>query len=575
MIFPYKPREGQEELMNFIKENDGNILIEAPTGFGKTPTVLASLLEKEYRILWAVRTGNETDRPIEELKNMEDFYGISLRGKKDMCLLARNIGEMSYDEVQYLCSKRRKECPYYENLNYVDLDYFLKSPLLYSEILKKAEKYKICPYFLQFMLIDFSDVISLSYNYILHPSLIWVIRKRFDFSSTALVIDEAHNLQYAAMNLNHDEITSGSIERGMNEISEFEGKNAREVWEFLHALELKFSKLSRKREMRVFIDDFVNDEGIIKRMRNFGGRIRSKKLQEGKRPSSSLYHIAKFFDESLNMPEDVYFILRREKKRIILERWDPRASEIFSKIWKMFPIVIFMSGTLRPYKAFKNIVGIRDAREFTISSFYRKDRIRVEIRENLTTKGNKLSKDMAERYRRDIIEFAKNDFNIGIFSASYRIQKSLLKTGIEEKLKEEGRKIFVEEEGMRGDKGRKILDNFKNSSPKGILFATCTGRFAEGADFPGESLVGIYIVGIPFERLTLKTRLFLDYYRKIYGREGRYYGYTIPAIRRASQSIGRALRSRDDRGYFILGDYRYLYPRYFNLLPEFIREAVD
>ena len=574
MIFPYKPREGQEDLMNFVRENEGNLLIEAPTGFGKTPTVLAALLEKGYRILWTVRTGNETDRPIEELKNMNDFYGLSLRGKRDMCLLARNIGEMNYEEVQYLCSKRRKECPYYQNLNYVDIDEFLKSPLLYSEILKKAEKSKICPYFLQFMLIDFSDVISLSYNYILHPSLIWVIRKRFDFSSTALVIDEAHNLQYAAMNLNHDEITSKSIERGMSEISEFSGKIAKEVWEFLHDLELKFSKLSRKREMRVFMDDFLEDENIIRRMKIFGGRIRSRKLREGKRPSSSLHHIAKFFEDSLNMPEDVYFILRKEKKRIILERWDPRASEIFSEIWKMFPVVIFMSGTLRPYDAFRNIVGIRDAREFTISSFYRKDRIKVEIRENLTTKGNRLSMEMAERYKNDIIEFARNKFNIGIFSASYRIQKALIRTGIVGKLEKMGRKIFVEEEGMRGDEGRKILDDFKKSRPGGVLFATCTGRFAEGADFPGESLVGIYIVGIPFERLTLRTKLFLDYYRKIYGREGRYYGYIIPAIRRASQSIGRALRSRNDRGYFILGDYRYLYSRYFNLLPEFIKENI-
>ncbi|MEM4142209.1 MAG: DEAD/DEAH box helicase family protein, partial [Thermoplasmata archaeon] len=94
--FPYEFRENQEEMYKFIKKyvDDYPICIQAPTGFGKTPITLSSLLEKGRNILWVVRTGTETDRPIEELKKINEkhgtnFLGISFRGKRDMCLLAR------------------------------------------------------------------------------------------------------------------------------------------------------------------------------------------------------------------------------------------------------------------------------------------------------------------------------------------------------------------------------------------------------------------------------------------------------------------------------------------------------
>ncbi|HDH07127.1 MAG TPA: hypothetical protein ENF87_02035, partial [Thermoproteales archaeon] len=99
--FPYKPRKGQREAIEFIKKSllQGKkfILLQAATGFGKTPVVLAALLpyvKAGYKIMWIVRTGNEADRPIEELKFFAEelglnVFGFSFRGKSDMCLLAR------------------------------------------------------------------------------------------------------------------------------------------------------------------------------------------------------------------------------------------------------------------------------------------------------------------------------------------------------------------------------------------------------------------------------------------------------------------------------------------------------
>ncbi|MGC8651544.1 MAG: DEAD/DEAH box helicase family protein [Minisyncoccia bacterium] len=155
-IFPYAPRKNQKELLLFLDKNvdKHNICIQAPTGFGKTIIVLSALLMKKRKILWVVRTGTETDRPIEELKiinekNGKNFSGLSFRGKRDMCLyINEKIKDrnLNYDDVSFFCDKNRKNCPYYKNLDNFTL--VLNKPSLYSEILEFSKKNSICPYLL-------------------------------------------------------------------------------------------------------------------------------------------------------------------------------------------------------------------------------------------------------------------------------------------------------------------------------------------------------------------------------------------------------------------------------------------
>jgi DNA excision repair protein ERCC-2 len=97
------------------------------------------------------------------------------------------------------------------------------------------------------------------------------------------------------------------------------------------------------------------------------------------------------------------------------------------------------------------------------------------------------------------------------------------------------------------------------------------GRFAEGADYPGEELMCVFLAGVPFEKPTTKTKLYIGYYQELYGEErGRLYAYVYPAIRRAAQALGRALRSPRDQAVLVLGDFRYR--SYLNLMPDYVRE---
>jgi DNA excision repair protein ERCC-2 len=587
--FPYKPRPRQLEVASEIQETlkTANVILEAPTGFGKTPVVIYSLLpflDRGGRIVWAVRTGNETDRPIEEFRVFREksnarFIAMSFRGKKDMCLLAKEFGEtLDYSEVSYICSRERKRCPYYKRLEEgVDYSTLLsRGVLTYSEVYEWARKKKVCPYFLQRELLKVADVVSLSYNYVVDENLSWTIKGAFPLSQSILVVDEAHNL--TQLNLGGDTVTEGTIERAKREAEELE---ARDMAEFIDKIqenvEKEFSSLGEE-ESQVFSPLKLIDgrEEMIEKMKTLGEEVRDIRFREGKRPHSSLYHLANFLEEATSYEGErgVALIAEKIDGKIHLNIWDMRSSEILSNVWKKFRRVIFMSGTLSPIEAFAETIGVKNYKPISVPSPYDETNASVYIVKDLTTRGEELSQEMARKYVEAIgkvLERVKG--NTAVFTASYRIQLKLLEAGLRETSQQKGYQVFVEKRDMSGQEAGEVLQEFKKLADegKGLLVAPMGGRFAEGIDLPGKELVCVFLAGIPFEKPTVKTNLYISYYEELYGEgKGRLYAYIYPALRKASQAIGRALRSPRDQAVIILGDHRY--NNYLPLLPDYVRE---
>jgi DNA excision repair protein ERCC-2 len=191
------------------------------------------------------------------------------------------------------------------------------------------------------------------------------------------------------------------------------------------------------------------------------------------------------------------------------------------------------------------------------------------ITNGLTTKGLEIPKEMTEKYIKNICDFVSVVSNALVFTSSYRVQESLLDCGLADKIKDKN--LFIETSEMRGEEGKKIIKSF-NEGEGNVLIAPIGGRFSEGIDCPGR-INGIYIVGIPFDKVCAKTNAYLNYYINIYGQaRGRLYGYILPAMKRAAQAIGRGLRDEKDRCVVVLGDERYSTQKLFKLLPDYVRE---
>ncbi|MBO3757748.1 MAG: hypothetical protein JTT14_01385, partial [Candidatus Brockarchaeota archaeon] len=515
--FPYKFKYDQERFFHFLQKEviEKNVVISAPTGYGKTPLILAALLpiaKKEKRkIIWAVRTGTETDRPIEELKIISKNYfvtGISFRGKKDMCLLQRTINEeMDYEDVTYFCKTKIKngECKFYTNLNSV-IPIHARVPLTYSEVLSWCEKNEICPYYYQLELIKDVDVIAVNYNYVLNEPISWVIKSKIRTENAFLVVDEAHNLQNAYSNINTSKITINTINNAIKEIEENFGERI-ECSKFLTSIKLYFEEILEEikkenvEDKVVRIDEILNKcgrsyeefEEEIEEVEALGNKLREKKVREGKAPRSSLHALGNFFTKALELTleEGVELIANLENKdNLSLEIFDMRSGELLSEVWDKYYRTIFCSGTLGPPKAFAETIGLKSFVYGEFNFKLRKENCISLVTLELSSEGEELPKDMTKKYIEAIesLILGLNE-NIAIFSASYRIQQDLINNGLLQMLERNNRSVFIEEKGMSGDKSRAIIESFKKSSEekrKGVLIATAGGRFSEGADFPGK-----------------------------------------------------------------------------------------
>jgi DNA excision repair protein ERCC-2 len=583
--FPYKPREHQKEVMEAIRNavrRGENFCLHAPTGFGKTPVVLSALLSELNggKIIWAVRTGNETDRPIEELKvinRKSEVFGFSFRGKKDMCLLARRMNISSYEGVSNLCRLRRESCPYFRNLK--KLDYFqIDGPMVFSEILKAAESIQVCPYFLQMMLLEEASLISLSYNYILSP-LGWAIRHKVSFRRSFLVVDEAHNIDRVAMELNSKSISLTSLERAIKEDERYDPKDSLGLRRKLASMRDFMRRVAVGEDGTFDLNEMLSSTDLgpddLKKFHELVDIVYSDYVKRGKEPRSYLNSVAEFLIVALEKAgeEGVAYLYSVEDEPS-LEVWDMRVRGFLSTIWKDFRSVIFMSGTLEPIDAFSDVVGVDNFSRMSVPSIADPERVSTVIVRGVSTRGEELSDEMLKRYLKVVERFLSIPGNLAIFTASYRIQGEVI-SGIIELAREAGKLTYSEDRNMSGDEASRILREFKDlprQGREGLLIAPAGGRFAEGADFPGEELEGIMLLGIPFDRLTTKTRVMIEYYERIYGRRrGRYLSYVVPALRKASQALGRAVRSHEDEAIFLLADERYLNRTYFSLLPDFVR----
>jgi len=595
--FPYIYREYQREFLEFVREGvkEKNLVINAVTGFGKTPLILSSLLpqsvEENRRIIWIVRTGNEIDRPIEELRTITEstgtkVFGLSFRGKRDMCLLLNDLkirGRIDYDDAKYICDVNRDNCKYYNNLMKKKVEAQAR-PMFYSEILSECIRRQLCPYYFQIRLLPYSTVVSLSYNYVLNERVRWVIQEGLDLKDAFLVADEAHNLQQASISLNSDYISELSLVKALKECQDFNirnGKIKRFLVKILSHLRKEAEGVSEDKEFdfKALIDDTVGEKDFLKTAKQLikaGAIVKEKRYVNNQAPRSSLNHIGEFLVRScqcLNVDGIVFVIGLNKKEKVKMELVDMRTNEILSNIWKLCYRNIFCSGTLHPTDDFAKVIGLDNYIGKSFPSIFNEKNAISMITPTLSTEGIDFKDEMAQAYVRAIDAFVGSlDENLAVFSSSYRIQDSLMRNGLEEVIKRHRRKVFVEEQDTNGRRGREILEQFKSraeTNVKGVLCATMGGRFAEGADFPGKELEGIFLVGIPFERMTTKTHKYISYFQKIYGdREGKYYAYVLPALKRASQALGRALRSKEDRAVFVLGDKRY--QRFLNLLPDFV-----
>ena len=99
-----------------------------------------------------------------------------------------------------------------------------------------------------------------------------------------------------------------------------------------------------------------------------------------------------------------------------------------------------------------------------------------------------------------------------------------------------------------------------------IGFCVMGGVFAEGIDLPGERLSGVAVVGVGLPQICAERDTLRAYFDGV-GRDGFGLAYRIPGMTKVLQSVGRVIRTEQDRGAALLIDTRFFDAAYEGLLP--------
>jgi DNA excision repair protein ERCC-2 len=126
--------------------------------------------------------------------------------------------------------------------------------------------------------------------------------------------------------------------------------------------------------------------------------------------------------------------------------------------------------------------------------------------------------------------------------------------------------VLRQERDMQAASVAEVLVRLREQAGSTIVFAVQGGMFSEGVDYPGEMVIGAFVIGPPLPTFDLEREEMRKYYQKKYN-AGFDYAYAVPAMAKAVQAAGRVIRSETDRGLIILLDSRFVEPGYSRAMP--------
>lgn len=569
------------------------------------------------------RTHSQNRRIIKELikiskKITEDnlsvkLNGLSIRGRNEMCLNDTLLNlKLNPKESMSVCRdlRQNRNCSHFLNLlkkkgdleNPVQLSPELfNKPIDAEELINFCRDKRYCPYFLCKFLLKEMKVIICNYQWLFNPYIQELFLQFIDqeLKNCILVLDECHNVIDIATEVNSDRLTPYSLKLCLKDLEMYRSPIIMQdfVITLLDQLnEKKLNLIKGEQEIdpktylknileKLNIRDLNSFKNLIQDIQDFGISIHEEKLANGKISRDFLGSLAEFWSKWLKTYNlDNYFFCFnlqqiKGKRSISLEivALDPR--EIVIPILKSAYTSLNLSGTVNPY-VYNNLMGLNESgkkyRGIITESPFQKKNIKALIIEGVDTKRNNRTPDMFKKMISKINEvLACTPANIGIFCASYQILKGLYSNGIENIVRKNSKKLFIEESGLSASENNTMIDEFKALASNGgaVLLGVCGGRNSEGEDYPGDYMNSVVIAGFPYHLPTPRVEAKIKYYDKVFNKQGWNFAYLYPAVQRANQASGRPIRKISDKGAIIFMDSRF--KAKYKWISEWIREELE
>ena len=569
-IFPYeKPNEHQFQIISKITQmpQKGSLLIESPTGSGKTIASMAAImarLQEHEKLIIVTRTVSQMEAMLREWGRIINGQGefstfrqrvdgglvpliVPMLGKARLCkqlpVLEKTMG-FPKSAVHVLCqslpcdlypkpgSKQGGDFQRLLKLNEKILGASKSGTHVLDRLVEEYTKMTACGYFKQRSFLKYASIIVATYPYLNDSMLKGLLKQaNVELEDCYILVDEAHNLVNP---------TSISIEKSDLDI------------------------------VQMLIGDF----SVIKRLQfhiKFGKRVTPGMLgtdDEIALVKDTLTHCTQDLREKykiaftdLSHPKVIKvstFLSRIYSGDIIakagtMEIITPTPADLILNLYGSTRI--FMSGTFSPIEDYKKMFGLPKAQTLVSKEISLDNQYRAFLHyRGLGSAFKMRGIHMYNLFVRIITQLvATSPRHVMLLCPSYEFLQTLydhLKDSIE---------------GLMYEQKELPLTHYSNAlkqaTTRVVLLTVAGGRLSEGVEVvkDGNSMISmVIVVGLPLSPPSEDKAIIRQALAIASGdrRSASKFMQQIPAARKIRQAFGRTIRNKRDRGAMLILDYR-------------------
>ncbi len=579
--FPFQsPRPGQTELIQSIEESmktKSRMLVQAPTGLGKTAGVLyptlKEALSRGQKVVYVTPKNSQHSVAEDAVTRFQDtgskIKPLTITAKSKICFKAEPLCNPTYCEYAK---------DYYTKVHeHGLLDLLAKKKSLTSRTFRKVgEEFQVCPFELQLDVAQEADAIICDYNYVFAPRAAFgrmTLPGLGQEGNPNLVVDEAHNLPARAMDYYSPSLSSIVLEKMRESMSELPHRFKREALELIDEciqtiVSCRPEKNVKGTKITPPSDPFMDQDS---KLRSFLTRYLESDVEI--RPKDPVLKLCFYWSEFTAALE---YVADPERKEFfttfhnhasggIIKITCCDASEMLKACYDEYDQVVAFSATLKPFDYYAQLTGLKSETLKTpeFQSPFDKAQRKLLIIPQVSTKYSERERNyprIAEAIKR--ISTLKKG-NYFVFFPSFDFLERVLNLFDTP----EGFTVIKQQRDMRPSEVEEIIEHLREQREPTFIFAVQGGVFSEGVDYPGDMIIGAFVVGPPLPNFDLEREQMREYYQRHYG-SGFDYAYTYPAMAKAVQAAGRVIRTESDRGLIVLMDSRFIHPSYTGSMPS-------
>lgn len=591
--FPFTTyRKGQKELIDYIDDKtskDQELFIQAPTGTGKTVSVLYPLIKK---------FGKKVDR-IYYLTSKNSIKKIAV----DTLILLKEQGlkakVIEFTSKKNICFNDKKghcnpdECPFAKNYYDKLLETIYDALAIHDIYDRKTiedicyEK-NMCPYQFMFDLSRFCDVIICDYSYIYDYNDTLALEENIKVMNCHLLVDECHNLpdrvkEMYSIELSIEDLTK-SIAYCQDEKLKHVKNDLKDIISYIEDIDIS-EQSDEERKANICSLESINDR-LIDLVYEFLSDMKSVLLHHAHVVNDEfmdyyfMLHSFYYLNDLIlsdELKNDFMYYVRTDKDNDILSlkivNLNPR--NLILSCSNLFKSVVYFSATLSPSEYYIDLLGGNAYSNtlFLPSPFDLANcRVYFDFRYSLRFKDR--DENLYQVFQTCKSALSSKKGNYFIFCPSFDYLYALNNFFRQEPLE---KSVVIPQGRYMDEKSRnEFLLSFQSDNDKTTIGLLVQGGiFSEGIDLIGDRLIGAIVISIGLPQVSYERNKMKDYFtqEKNSKDEGFNYAYSYPGINKVLQSSGRVIRSESDKGFIIYIDSRFKQSLYVNIFKNIYPQA--